>query len=203
MKKAIKQILSIPTRLYKWTEKLAESKHAERSLYLLSTSEAVFFPIPPDPLLMALIFHKSKENQWIRYTLLTVLASVVGGIIGYMIGWTLFESVGDWLISNLHIKEGFDSLSKSFRENGSLFVFTAAITPIPYKIVTLTAGASGVNFGVFLIASIIGRGLRFIAVGALAHYLGKKHKDKIEQYINYVSLLIITLMILLVFLVKG
>lgn len=196
----IKKIKDAPRRLFKWTEKLAESEHAERSLYLLSVSEAVFFPIPPDPVLMTLIFHKT--SNWLRYSLLTVAASIFGGIIGYLIGWGLFESVGSQIINALHIQGNFDSLSESFRENGALVVFTAALTPIPYKIVTLTAGASGVNFVIFLAASVIGRGLRFIAVGALAHYLGKKHKDKIEKYINLVSLAVIILVVIALILIK-
>jgi len=194
------KLKNIPKRIYSWTEKLAESKHSERSLYLITMSEAVFFPIPPDPLLMALIFHKS--DRWLRYTLLTALFSILGGIIGYVIGWTLFESIGSWIIDNLHIRDTYESLSESFRDNGALVVFSAALTPIPYKIVTLTAGASGVNFGVFLIASIIGRGVRFLAVGALAHYLGRKHKEKIEEYINIVSVSLVALLIIAVLIFK-
>jgi len=195
----IQKILSIPKRLYAWTEKLSESKHAERSLYLITLSEAIFFPIPPDPLLMAMIFHKS--NQWIRYVILTIGASILGGIIGYFVGWALFESIGNWLVDNLHIRDSFESLSDKFSENAALAVFVAAITPIPYKVVTLTAGFSGVNFGIFLLASIVGRGIRFAAVGALAHYLGKKHKDKIEEYINLVSLALVALIALVLFII--
>lgn len=196
----LKKITNIPKKLYSWTEKLADSKHGERSLYLLSACEAVFFPIPPDPLLMAMIFH--KHDRWLRYTLLTVLFSVLGGVIGYFVGWALFESIGNWILDTLHIRNDFESLSKKFTENAGLAVFTAALTPIPYKIVTLTAGFSGVNFGAFLLASIIGRGARFLAVGALAHYLGKKHKDKIEQYINLISIALVVLLLLLVLVVR-
>lgn len=194
MLKLIKYILSLPGKLYKWSERLADSKHAERSLYLLTASEAIFFPIPPDPLLMAMIFH--NNSRWLRYSLLTIVATIIGGIIGYIIGWTLFESVGDWIITNLHIQDNYNSLSDNFRENGAIVVFAAALTPIPYKVVTLTAGASGVNFGVFLLASIVGRSIRFLAVGALAHYLGKRHKEKIEEYINRISVLIVLLVVL-------
>ena len=196
----VDKVKALPSKLFRWTEKLAESKHAERSLYLLSMSEAVFFPIPPDPVLMALIFHKTK--RWLRYSLLTALASIAGGVIGYMIGWGLFESIGTGIINTLHIQDSFNTLSENFRDNGALVVFTAALTPIPYKIVTLTAGASGVNFGIFLVASIIGRGIRFVAVGALAHYLGKKHKEKIEKYINLISVLAIILILIILFFIK-
>ncbi len=169
----VKKIKDTPKKIYKYSEKLAESKHAERSLYLVTAAEAIFFPIPPDPLLMTLIFHKT--NKWLRYSLLTIAASLAGGVVGYFVGWALFESIGSWIINALHLSDTFDSLSESFRNNGALVVFSAALTPIPYKIVTLTAGASAVNFPVFIAASIVGRGLRFLAVGALAHYLGKKH----------------------------
>jgi len=196
----IKSIIEIPKRLYRWTEKLADSKHGERSLYLLSASEAIFFPIPPDPLLMSMIFH--KHDRWLRYTTLTIFFSVLGGVVGYFVGWALFESIGNWLLDTLHIRSGFEDLSTKFSENAALAVFSAALTPIPYKIVTLTAGFSGVNFGIFIVASIIGRGARFLAVGALAHYLGKKHKDKIEEYINVVSLALIGLIVLALLLVR-
>ncbi len=184
--------------MYAWTTKWASHPRAEKYLAGITAAEGVFFPIPPDPLLMAMIF--SKPNKWLRYSLITIVASILGGIIGYLIGFAFFESIGDWIISSLHLEEGYISLSQSFQENATLAVFTAALTPIPYKLITLTSGALQVNFGVFLIASILGRGTRFIVVGFLAKLLGKKYKEQIEKYIDIISICLVLILILILWL---
>ncbi len=179
--------------LYKWSTKWAQTKYAERALVGLSFAESSFFPVPPDPLLMAIVFSKGKE--WLRLALITTLASVIGGMFGYFLGATVFDSIGDWVISSYHLQEDFETVERWFRDYSFIAVLGAAFTPIPYKIFTLSAGFFSINFPGFVLASVIGRGARFTAVAALANYLGKKHKNKIEKYIDLVSIGLLTLII--------
>lgn len=187
-------------RLYAWTTKWARHPRAEQALAGITAAEGVFFPIPPDPLLMAMVF--TKPARWLRYSLITVTASVAGGIVGYAIGFALFESLGAWIISSLHLEAGYQTLSTNFQTNATLAVFTAALTPIPYKLITITAGATFVNFGVFVVASILGRGVRFFAVGFLARLLGARYKAQIEKYIDVISITLIVVLVALIVLTR-
>jgi len=182
-------------QLYAWTTKWAHTKHAERALGALSFAESSFFPIPPDPLLIAVVLTYPKK--WIKFATITTVMSVLGGIFGYFIGFVLFESAGEWLIETYHLQEQFTSLEQGFNSNLVITVFAAALTPIPYKIFTISAGAFGVNLGLFIIASILGRGARFFAVAALTAVLGKKYKNQIENYIDIISLTVLGMMIVI------
>ncbi len=194
----MRQILYWPRhqikRLYKWTVKWAETDKAEYALGGVAFAESSFFPIPPDPLLLAIVF--SKPKQWLREALITLLFSVVGGVFGYLIGFALIESVGQWLIDTYHLQAGFDSIGQTFQDNALLAIFGAALTPIPFKVFTIAAGAFRLNFGVFVLASILGRGLRFLIVAYLASILGKKYRAQIEKYIDVISLVILALLIM-------
>lgn len=183
--------------LYAWTTKWAQKKNAEYALAGLTAAEGIFFPIPTDPLMMAMTF--TKPQKWFRYSLITLISSILGGIVGYLIGWGLFESIGQPIIDALHLHEEFIDFSQAFNRNGASAVFIAAVTPIPYKLITLSAGAVGVNFGVFVAASIIGRGARFMLLGFLASHLGAKYKDQIEKYIDIIGLAAAGILLVLLF----
>lgn len=187
-------------RLYDWFVAWADKPNAEKALAAFSFAESSFFPVPPDPLLMALVFAKTK--QFLRFAAVTTAASVAGGIFGYVIGIGLFESIGNWLIETYHLQEDYASLGQKFQDNNFLAVLAAALTPIPYKIITISAGAFKVNFVSFVLASIIGRGSRFFGVAALAHYLGRRHKEKIERYIDLISVAVITLLVIAILLFR-
>jgi membrane protein YqaA with SNARE-associated domain len=186
--------------LYAWFTGWADKPQAETALVNFTVAEAIIFPIPPDPLLIALVF--AKAERWWRLALKTTIASIFGGIVGYLVGVGLFETLGQWLLDTLGGHDEYIELGERFREGTFLAVLAAALTPIPYKLITLSAGAFGVNFGSFLLASILGRGLRFFGVSYLARYLGRKHKDKIEQYIDIISIIVVVLVVLL-FLLAG
>ncbi|MDX1766111.1 MAG: YqaA family protein, partial [Candidatus Saccharimonadales bacterium] len=181
-------------RLYQWFLKWAEKPNAEKALFGFSFAESSFFPIPPDPLLMAMVFAKTK--RWVRYAAVTTVASILGGILGYIIGIGLFESIGNWILDTYHLHDDYKNLGELYQDNSFLAVLTAAMTPVPYKIITISAGAFKINFVAFIVASIIGRAARFFGVSALAHYLGKKHKEKIERYLDIISLALVTLLVL-------
>ena len=180
--------------LYGWVVKWSGHKNAQSALAGISFAESSFFPLPPDPLLMAMVFAKPKK--WLKYAAITLVASVLGGLFGYLIGSVFFDSIGDWLLSTLHLEEGFKDVENLYLQYSFWIVFVSAISPIPYKIFTIAAGVFKVNLIGFLIASIIGRGLRFFAVAGLASFLGHKYKDKIEQYIDLVSLGLVVLLVL-------
>lgn len=181
--------------LYAWFTGWADKPQAETALVSFTLAEAVIFPIPPDPLLIALVF--AKAERWWKLALKTTVASIVGGIVGYMVGVGLFETFGQWLLDTNHWHDEYAKLGAAFAGGTFIAVLTAALTPIPYKLITLTAGAFSVHFGLFLLASIIGRGLRFFGVSYLARYLGKRHKDKIEQYIDVISIVVVLLAVIL------
>jgi len=182
-------------RLYQWFLQWADKPNAEKALFGFSFAESSFFPIPPDPLLMAMVFAKTK--RWIRYAAITTVASILGGIRGIIIGVGLFESLGNWILDTYHLHEEYAELGVNYENNAFVAVLAAAMTPIPYKIITISAGAFKINFVSFIIASIIGRSARFFGVSALASYLGKKHKEKIERYIDFISLGLVILLVLL------
>lgn len=171
----------------------------EKALVILAFAESSFFPIPPDPILLNMVLERPK--RWLRYAGITSVSSVFGGIFGYVIGIALFESFGTWVIETYELHEQFAELGKLFEESGMITIFAAALTPIPYKIFTITAGAFKLNFAVFLIASILGRTLRFTAVAYAGSRFGKKYEKEIGKYIDRISLGIICLVVLLLVLI--
>ena len=180
--------------LYSWTVKWAAHPRANIALASVSFAESSFFPLPPDPLLLTMVF--SRPKKWWKLALITTTFSVIGGVFGYFIGIALFESIGSWLISTLHLEQGFADVEKIYSEQSFWAVFAAAFTPIPYKIFTIAAGVFRVNFPGFVLASLFGRGLRFFAVAGLAATLGKKYKDQIERYIDIISLVLLAIIVI-------
>lgn len=172
----------------------AETKQADSALAGFSFAESSFFPIPPDPLLIAIV--TVKPDRWIRLATITVTASVVGGILGWLIGYGLFEAVGQRIIDTYHLHDEFIAIGERYNTNALLTVFVAAFTPIPYKLITISAGVFHVNLIALIVASILGRGGRFFGVAWLSHHLGERYRDKIEKYIDILSLLFVALLVL-------
>lgn len=181
-------------RLYNWVISWAEKKQAEKALAGISFAESSFFPIPPDPLLIAMTI--ANSSRYLRFAFICTAASVLGGIFGYLIGVGLFESVGQWVVDTYHLQESFNSLGTRYQANAIITVFAAAFSPIPYKLIAISAGVFKVNFLAFVMISIIGRGMRFFLVATLMHHFGKRYKDKIEKYIDILSLLFVLLLVL-------
>lgn len=181
-------------RMYAWVVGWAETKQATKALAGVSFAESSFFPIPPDPLLIAMT--AAKPHRYLRIATICTAASVAGGIFGYLIGLGLFESIGQTIVNTYHLQEEFVAIGQRYEENAMLTVFTAAFTPIPFKLITIAAGVFKVNFIAFVVASIIGRGARFFLVATLMHHFGKRYKDKIEKYIDVLSLAFVALLIL-------
>ncbi len=181
-------------RLYAWMMKWGDSPWAERALFGFSFSESSFFPIPPDPLLIAMTV--ANTRKWLRFALITAIASVLGAALGYLIGFYVFESIGQPIIDAYHLQSDFEAVQQSYNNTAFLAVFAAGFTPIPFKVFTLAGGVFSINFPAFVLASFLSRGARFILVAWLAHKLGAKYRDKIEKYIDILSLLFVVLLVL-------
>ncbi len=187
-------------KLYDWVLHWAHTPYGTPALIINSFTESSFFPVPPDVLLIALSV--SRRKRALFYALVCMLASVTGGILGYYIGSALMEAIG-WPIIKFYHKEAlFEQMILMFRDNSFWAVLIAAVTPIPYKIFTIAAGASESPFRTFMIASIIGRSARFFALGILIYFFGEKIKRFIDKYFNMLSVLFVVLLILGVILIK-
>lgn len=180
-------------QLYAWVVGWAEKKSAERALAGLSFAESSFFPIPPDPLLIALV--TAKPKKWLRLATITTAASVVGGAFGYLIGAALQETIGKLIIDAYGLQSEFVRVGELYDAYTVLVVIIAGFTPIPYKLFSITAGVFAVNFPLFVVASIIGRGGRFFLVAFLMHVFGQRYGDKIEKYIDILGFAFIALLI--------
>ncbi|HVR71652.1 MAG TPA: YqaA family protein, partial [Vicinamibacteria bacterium] len=168
---------NLPRRLYDWVLHFAHSPHSERALFGLSFAESSFFPIPPDVLLMPLVL--GRPARWLRLATICTAASVLGGIVGFAIGYGLWHEIGDFVFG-LHLpsltQENFDKVAKYYEEYNFWIVFTAGLTPIPYKVITISAGIFALSdqvtspaafFAMFVFASALGRASRFYAVSWL------------------------------------
>ena len=182
-------------RIYDWVLHWAETPFGGAALFLNSFAESSFFPIPPDPLLIALCIGEPKKS--LRFAFWCSLASVLGGAAGYWIGATLWGVVGDyffrWVPS--FTPEAFARVGGLYEEYNFWVVFTAGFTPIPYKLITIGAGVFNINFAVFFLASVLSRSARFFLVAALIRRFGPPIKDFIDRYFNLLSIIFIILLI--------
>ncbi len=173
-------------RLYDWVLHWSDTRFGAWALAAIAFAESSFFPIPPDVLLIALGISKPRRALW--YSLLCSLASVVGGCLGYLIGWQLYDLVGRPIIEFYHAQEHFEAVRQAFSRNAFFLVSLAGFTPIPYKVFTIAAGFSEINFFVFLLASAASRSARFFIVGALLRLFGTRAKTFIDRYFNLLTL---------------
>lgn len=163
----------------------ASSPKASWWLTLIAFAESSVFPIPPDPLLIAIILNK-RESAWTMATLCT-LSSVVGGLLGYAIGYGLYETVGQTIAHTYGMEQKLASLQDQFQRWGFWIVALKGLTPIPYKIVTIASGLAGLNLATFICASIIARGIRFYLIAFLLWRWGADIKVFIEQWLGWLT----------------
>lgn len=172
-------------RLYDSTMAKARSKDSTKWLAAVSFAESSFFPLPPDLLLIPMVI--ANRRAWWKLATLCTLASVVGGIAGYMIGYFLYETVGRWVIDFYQLTDKFEALRQTFVEYGAEILIIKGMTPIPYKLLTITAGVAHLNLGVFIGASIISRAIRFYLVAALLYFFGEPIRVFIEKRLTLVT----------------
>ena len=172
-----------------WFSARAHGTHAKAWLFALSFSESSFFLIPPDILLVAILMVNAE--RWMYYAALTTLASVLGALFGYIIGALFFDTVGATLVTFYGLTEEFAFASDLYNDNAFWVVFTAAFTPIPYKIFVLAGGLFKVNLAVFLIASILGRGIRYGVLAYVTYWLGARIADLLFRYFNLITMIVV------------
>jgi membrane protein YqaA with SNARE-associated domain len=180
-------------RLYDWTMELAAHRGAPWALAGLSFIESSVFPIPPDVMLIPMVLAE-RRKAWF-YAGLCTLASVLGGALGYVIGYFLFETVGEPILRFYGYQEAFADFALRYNDYGAWIVFFAGVTPFPYKVITIASGATQLNFLVFMLASVAARGLRFFVVAALLYWFGPPIKDFIERRLG----LLFTIFVVLLF----
>ena len=198
-------------KLYDWVLKWGQSPHGLTALFLIAVAESSFFPIPPDALLIAMSMGAYKK--WAKFALVCSVGSVIGGVLGYLIGHYAFELIGEKMLSLSASISGSDPdflLEQArywFNEKeifnmkvGAWAVGIAGFTPIPYKVFTISAGFFNMSFIPFFVASLISRSLRFFVVAGLIGLLYKKYGDRIKEFIdkyfNYLALAFVLLLIL-------
>ncbi|SMX34990.1 YqaA family protein [Actibacterium lipolyticum] len=180
-------------RLYEWTLSQAESKNALWILGFVAFVESSVFPIPPDVLMIPMII-ASPRRAWLIAGV-ALLGSVLGALVGYYIGYGLFDSVGRPVLEFYGKDAYFEEFRTRYNEWGAWAVLIAGITPFPFKVITILSGSTGLNLGVFIIASIIARAARFFIVAALLWKFGAPIRDFIDKRLG---LLFTVFMVLLV-----
>lgn len=179
--------------VYDWTLRMAAHKRAEWALAGVSFVESSVFPIPPDVLLMPMVL-ADRSKAW-RYAAIATISSVIGGFLGYAIGYFLFEALGKPILEFYHVMDKYDSLKHSFDEWGAWIIIAKGWTPIPYKFLTITSGALQFDLLAFTIASVISRGMRFFLVAGLFWAFGPSIRPFVEERLGLVTTLFVVILV--------
>ena len=185
--------MNIIKRVYNWVLGWADSKWGAVALFVFAFTEASFFPVPPDILLIALCLGCPSKS--FRYALICLAGSVLGAIFAYGLGFWAWGAMSDWFIPGLFSQENFDAVGALYDEWNFWAIFTAGFTPVPYKIFTVAGGVFNINFPMFVFASIVGRGLRFFLVGGLIWKYGTPIKGFINKYFNWIVIAFTVLLV--------
>ena len=179
--------------LYERTLAAAGHRHASAWLALVSFVESSIFPIPPDVMLIPMVL--ADRTKWIRIAAISTLASVLGGLAGYAIGLFLFDTIGQALLDLYGYGEKFAAFGEMYNEWGAWIVFGAGVTPFPYKVITIASGVTRLDLLVFVIASVLARGLRFFLVCGLLWRFGPAIHSFLEKHLGPLTVLFFVLLI--------
>ena len=171
--------------LYDWTLWLASHRHAIRWMAVISFCESSFFPIPPDVMVVPMVLARRDQAYWIA-TVCTV-SSVAGAVLGYAIGYFLYDSVGRWLMDVYGMQHGIEDFRRWYAEWGAAIILVKGLTPIPFKLVTIASGFAAFSFPLFLITALITRGVRFFAIAWLLKRYGAPMQEFIERRLTLVG----------------
>lgn len=173
-------------RLYDWTMKWAQHPKGTWALSILSATEGIFCPIPIDPFLIAM--GASRPRKALFYAMVASVSSVVGGTIGYFLGLWFWDSTKEFFFEFVFTVQNFKEVTQLFTDNAFWAVFVAGFTPIPYKVFAIAAGVANINLGVFVVASLISRSLRFLLIGGLLYVWGPQIRVFIERYFEKLTI---------------
>jgi len=171
--------------LYDWVMRLAAHERALPALAVISFLESSVFPIPPDVMLIPMVL--ADRARAFRIALVCTVASVLGGLLGYAIGYYLFETLGEWVVRTYGMQAGLAAFRAGFDEYGTWIILIKGLTPIPYKLVTIASGAAHFDLFTFVWASILTRGLRFFLVAALLWKFGEPIRTFIEKRLTLLT----------------
>ncbi|MDE2363442.1 MAG: DedA family protein [Hyphomicrobiales bacterium] len=180
-------------RLYEWTLTLAESPRAIWALGAIAFAESSFFPLPPDLILVPMSLAKPRR-AWL-YAAVCTIASVVGGVLGYMIGSVLYDSVGKPLIHLYGYDEKAQALRSCYDSYGWLIILVKGLTPIPYKLVTIISGFAGYNIALFVALSLLTRGARFFILAGILNRFGEPIRAALDRHFATFMALILALIV--------
>ncbi len=179
---------------YDWTMHWADSPHAMWALFLIAVAESSVFPIPPDVLLIAIV--ASNPKRWLTAPLLCTIGSVIGAVGGYLIGEGFMATLGQRIVEFYHAERHWQTVVEMYRgEFGIWFLAAASFTPIPYKVATIAAGATGMPFWPFIVVSFIGRGARFFLVSAILRVAGPRIRATLERNFDMAALAFLVLLV--------
>lgn len=179
--------------LYNWTISLAQSPYALWALAIVAFVESSFFPIPPDVLMIPMII--ARPSRAFVIAGVATVASVLGGMFGYYIGFALLESVGQPILDFYGKGEAFAEFAVRYNEWGAWAVLTAGVTPFPFKVITIASGVTQLSFPVFVVSSIVARGLRFFIVALLLWKFGEPIRDFIERRLGLMFIIFCVLLL--------
>ncbi len=192
--------MSIFKRLYDWMLSWGGSKYGWLALFLFAVAESSFFPIPPDVLLIALCLGAPKRSLF--YAAICTSGSIVGAVCGYLLGSLLWYTaagdptpIAEFFFANVFSPEAFNSVGALYEKHNFWVIFTAGFTPLPYKVFTITGGVFQINFVMFIIASIVSRGIRFFLIAGLIMRYGAPIKKFIDKYFNLLAIAFTVLLI--------
>jgi len=180
-------------KLYDWVMGLSGSRHAPTALFAVSFTESSFFPVPPDVMLAPMVL-KNPDKAWF-YASVCTLASVLGGILGYAIGFFL-QDFGIWLMSVTGHAGGLTEFKCWYDRYGVWVILAKGVTPIPYKLVTIASGLAQFSFGMFILASVITRGARFFLLAALLNRFGDQARALLDRHFGLFMVVIVVFIVL-------
>jgi membrane protein YqaA with SNARE-associated domain len=170
-------------KIYNWCIDAAGKPHATWILGAVSFMESSFLPVPPDIMLIPMLLAR-PDRAW-RFAAICTLTSVAGGVLGYLIGSALYDSVGLWLIRLYGYGDKVEAFREAYAQYGAWIILLKGLTPIPYKIVTIASGFAGYNFGLFVLLSLLTRGARFFAEAFLLRRYGERAREMIEKRLGF------------------
>lgn len=180
-------------KLYDWVFALARHRHATWALAGVSFAESSIFPIPPDALLIPMVL--ANRRKWIFYAIICLTASVLGAYLGYFFGSVLYDSIGKPVLEFYGKEDAFEKITDWNDRWGGWGILLAAVTPFPYKVITIFSGFTHISLIQFTIVSVIGRGLRFFLVAGLIYFFGEPIREFIEKRLGLMFTLAMALLI--------
>ena len=180
-------------RAYDKMMDLASHRNAPWALAGVAFVESSVFPLPPDIMLIPMVLAE-RRKAWL-FAAIATIASVLGGIFGYVIGYFLFDTVGQPILNFYGYGHKFEEFAARYNDYGAWIVFIAGVTPFPYKVITIASGVTHLNFFVFMIASVVARGIRFFALTALLYWFGPPIKSFIDRYFGILSVVFVVLLV--------